>query len=143
MITINAQINANDFRNADGEIDLDVYADFLVALDKRLTDSGVATMVSLPTRPLRQAKANDANAENGPFATYYLAWRAKQGKPIQSIFSKSGMTIEDSARFYLQKGGFIPEQLDAIASGQLTIDGINASAASIPSTQILNEEDIL
>lgn len=140
MITINANVNLSDFAG-----NLEAFVSALIDLDKRLTEAGIATSVSIPQRIQRQASANGGQSENGPFATYYLAWRAKQGTPILSVFSKSGMSIEDSAKFYLQKNGFLPEQLEAIASGAMTIDGFNPDAAngSGSSSGTINPDDIL
>ena len=135
MITINANVNLSDFGGV-----FDAFVNALIDLDKRLGEAGIATSVSIPQRNPRQPNAN-GNGENGPLARYYLAWQAKRGKNISTVFSKNGMSIEDSAKYYLTKyAGMNEGQIALIESGVLTMDGINPEGSQ-PSS--FSEDDAL
>lgn len=138
MITINANLNLSDFAG-----DFDAFVNALIDLDKRLGEAGIATMASLPQRATRQNNANNGE-QNGPLARYYLAWQAKNGKTISTVFSKNGMSIEDSAKYYLTKYAKMNDgQIAMIESGLLTVDGINPEGAKCAEMSSVPEEDIL
>ena len=134
MITINANVNLSDFAG-----DFDAFVNALIDLDKRLGEAGIATSVSIPQRNPRQPNAN--NGEHGPLAKYYLAWQAKNGKTYTSVYAKNGMSIEDSARYYLTRYAKLNDgQIALIESGVLTMDGVNPEGSQ-PSR--FSEEDAL
>ena len=136
MITINANLNLADFSG-----NVDAFVNALIDLDKRLGEAGIPTSVSIPQRIQRQFNAN-GNGEQGPCSKYYLAWRAKNGKPISTIFSKDGMSTEESAKYYLTKyAGMNDGQISLIESGVLTMDGINPDEGSQVSS--FSEDDAL
>lgn len=137
MITINANLNLADFSG-----NVDAFVNALIDLDKRLGEAGIPTSVSIPQRIQRQFNAN-GNGDYGPLARYYLAWRAKNGKPISTVFSKDGKSIEESAKYYLTRhAGMNEGQITLIESGVLTMDGINPDAKDAEMSSV-PEEDIL
>ena len=135
MITINANVNLSDFGGV-----FDTFVNALIDLDKRLGEAGIPTSVSIPQRATRQSNAN--GGQDGPLARYYLAWQAKRGKNISTVFSKNGMSIEDSAKYYLTKyAGMNEGQITLIESGILTMDGVNPDEGSQVSS--FSEDDAL
>ena len=136
MITINANVNLSDFGG-----DFDTFVNALIGLDKRLGEAGIATSVSIPQRNPRQPNAN-GNGDYGPLAKYYLAWQAKNGKTYTSVYAKNGMSIEDSARYYLTRYAKLNDgQISLIESGILTMDGVNPDEGSQVSS--FSEDDAL